>query len=1015
MAYDLPPPRDWQDFEDLCLDLFRALWNAPGAMQHGRSGQPQAGVDVFGLPSGSAEWFGVQCKKKLGREVTERELRDEVEKATGFNPKLARFVLATTTRCDVSIQQVARTLTEEVGFEVLVYDWDHLSRDIQRFPDVLETHYPNLVAADPADLRSHYLRQLFEELDVVQVSKLSRSRKDDIALSKVYIDLDVSVGGSWSEPDEGVQSTEPRRGLPNVGLKGELPELQRVARRITHEAKQKKSSSGKYARLCTALEAAATASRRVLLGRGGSGKSTFSRYLCLCLAGELIQRPTLNHSHLNGSWAEGDPELHPWPHGPKVPFFVELRRFVRSDRFPKADQDGKAQHLSDYLTTLGPEDADMGRVVRGALEKGALVVLDGLDETPQAGQVRERLRQVIGGFVKTYPDCRVVVTSRPHAYEHGQDWRLDDAGFVEETLAPLDDPKIQRFVTIAYKEFAMREQLAPEDQEQLAEDLLREIRSQESLQKLAEQPLMLTMMTDLHTREGGTLPSTRSLLFEESVGLLFDRWNESRMLPSVRKLMGMSKEQIRSALELLAFRVHGDGGNARDGAADVPEEMLLQALVETRKRLGNKEAMVPEEICDHLNQRSGILIAESPTLYRFPHRYFQEYLAACHLKNFPAKRASVLAERPGLWRESILFLAGRLTNGDGIWSLLRELVPGPPTEEVEQKDLGFLRALLAGLAIREHRLWEREEADHQPKIEDVRLWMRRAVELGALEVKDRAQAGQVLGLLGDDRPGVGLGNDGLPQFEWVEIPSGSFTMGGEEYDDEKPIHEATVDAFCISRLPVTNAQYQAFVDDGGYTERRRSYWTESGWEWWQGQGREGPREEPSPFDLPNHPRINVSWYESVAFCNWLAERTGVAIRLPTETEWERAARGTDGREYPWGDGFDASKCNSGESEIGSTTAVGLFSEGESSPGVDGEGMLDASGNVWEWCSTQWRNNYEEEAVEDLAGSASRVLRGGSFAVNFIDARCAYRVGFDPGSVYWVIGFRVASPSVNSDV
>ncbi len=232
-------------------------------------------------------------------------------------------------------------------------------------------------------------------------------------------------------------------------------------------------------------------------------------------------------------------------------------------------------------------------------------------------------------------------------------------------------------------------------------------------------------------------------------------------------------------------------------------------------------------------------------------------------------------------------------------------------------------------------------------------------------------------------------------------------MGGERFDDEKPVHEEHVEGFSISRYPVTNMQYQAFVADGGYTRRWRQCWTDAGW---QEQGdRKGPRSFESPVDLPNHPRVGLSWYEAVAFGRWLSERTGVDHRLPTEAEWERAARGTDGREYPWGPKFDAERCNASKTGVGVPTAVGLFPSGVSPAGNNGIGICDASGNVWEWCATKHRKNYKEPEDNGLEGSAVRVLRGGSFADGIILARCAVRNRSHPVNIYGSLGLRLVAP------
>ncbi len=226
----------------------------------------------------------------------------------------------------------------------------------------------------------------------------------------------------------------------------------------------------------------------------------------------------------------------------------------------------------------------------------------------------------------------------------------------------------------------------------------------------------------------------------------------------------------------------------------------------------------------------------------------------------------------------------------------------------------------------------------------------------------------------------------LPDIDWVEIPAGTFIYG--EKEEQQKLH---LDRFEISRYPITNSQYQCFIEAGGYEDER----------WWRDLKKPEPAR--STWDQPNRPRTDVDWYEAVAFTHWLSEQLNQSIRLPTEQEWEKAARGTDGREYPWGNEYINGYANVDESGenggyLEQTTAVGLYPLGESPYGV-----RDLAGNVWEWCLN--KSEHPEQIEPDTSGD-SRVLRGGSWIFNPGDARAALRGWGYP--VYRVNfrGFRV---------
>ncbi|MCP3994881.1 MAG: NACHT domain-containing protein [bacterium] len=714
-ALQIPPPENWQDFESLCCDLWRELWQDPNAQRYGREGQEQSGVDIFGRPRQGTEWAGIQCKLKnqlLGKRLKRKEIEMEVKKARRFNPRLASFTIATTAPRDVQAQETAREITEKNKkqdlFTVSIISWEDIIDQLSSFPELLAKHYPGLQLADRSTrsslIRNNYLRNVWSRLLPLPLLGVGgdASRREDVPLSAVYTALDVTAEIRMPG-DETVYFS---RSLPEMfmGLRGEENYLNDLWQRTWEEAvvSVRTGRPENWRRRCTALEAAAAAPRLVLLGPAGSGKSTFARYLTLSLAGEALGREEANLSLLNNISNGEKQESLAWPHGAPLPVFIELRQFVRSKVFPKMREVEEARHLLDFFETVWKEQPGLGDLFREALAvpTGALVVLDGFDETPAAEKSRERLRSVISSFVRRFPECRIMITSRPYSYARGSPWRLDYEGFEEATLAPFDSAQAQIFIGGWYRHLAQRGQTSLDQAQRRSRDLVREIESTEYLTPLAERPLMLTMMTDLHAAGGGRLRGGRASLYERSVELLLDRWNELRDVPeggTVAEELGMDVDQIRSALEWLAYEVHLERGSAKGASdAEITDIELWTALGKER----SKENLVDERrIMDYLHQRSGILLGVSPTRFRFPHRSYQEYLAACYLiKNkFPNLLRDVVRRDPLLWREVVLHAADKVASTPFmVWALLETLVPDAPPKTVEASNPQLAQAFEEG-------------------------------------------------------------------------------------------------------------------------------------------------------------------------------------------------------------------------------------------------------------------------------------------------------------------------------
>jgi formylglycine-generating enzyme required for sulfatase activity len=908
----------------------------------------------------------------------------------------------------------------------------------------------------PETLLEAYLRSLAAEcrrlpLGVVDPRFLQTGSETPLQLSDVYVDLDV------------LAPVREERG------KGELAGLGRLAR----------GEGGQRTPLVEAI-AHPEAARCVLLGDPGSGKTTFVDYLAYVLA--AMPRLLPEESPLSGL----------------LPIRLVLRE-VAAGCIPPDREKGEARMLWDALRAelaarLGEEAAGVlfSYVQRRLLKEGGLILLDGLDEVPEADRRRGCLLEAVADLAGALPPGRgrLLVTARPYAYADPR-WQL--AGFQVLVLAPFDAGQVERFVARWYQ--AVRptmgwdEATARERGERLGEVLER----RPYLADLASRPLLLTLMATLHT-SWGQLPEDRADLYEETVKLLLSRWQRARQVktpqgetlvePGIARVLAVDESRVREALSRLACQVHERqkrGAEGEPAPADIGEGEVLAAFAGVLP-----EDFNPRVLLSYLETRAGLLVGRAPGVYAFPHRSFQEYLAACHLADGPDFAAELrrrVWQDPAWWREVFLLGVGKARQG-GLSSavhVVNTLVPDGPQEVDGKEAVHWRAAVLAGQALADLRFpaAARDRPDFDAVLRRVRGWLVALLEAaGVLAPRERAEAGEVLGQLRDPRPGIGVVAIGerpgltLPDIVWCAVPAGPFQMGSAEgdqttYDDERPQHPVDLPAFLISRYPVTNSQYRPFVEGGGY--QQPGYWTAGGWAW-----RSGEREpDLSPIDderlrkdyadwlagrpvdrrdrpfwwdhprwgAPNRPVVGVTWYEAVAYGNWLAEQLrgaassefrvwqrgklvtrntklgGLAVRLPSEAEWEKAARGTDGRRWPWGDEWAAGQANTEEAGVGETSAVGCFPGGASPYGA-----MDMAGNVWEWTRSLWGRTslsrpdygYPYDAAdgrEDMDANGWRVLRGGSWFGSLRHARCAARVRNFPDLFDNNVGFRlVVSPA-----
>ncbi len=801
----------------------------------------------------------------------------------------------------------------------------------------------------------------------------------------------------------------------------------------------KKEQGDSKSRPLSALEAVIGNRRLVLLGDPGSGKSTFVNRLACGLA-----EPSTVLQCLTG-WPQAEADC--------LPVLVVLRDYARSIQ----GGEPSCQHLWSFITArLQAQNlGEAAEPIQQCLQQGkALVMFDGLDEVSTREQ-RRFVRDAVTAFSQRYPNNRYLLTCRILSYQepadpNEEDFRID--GFPVYTLAPFDDGKIDRFIAAWYLELTETGTVNAEERDGLTLHLIDTLRRPD-LHGMAGRPLLLTVMALVHTHKG-RLPDARAVLYEDTVDLLLSRWDEQKQAnkksrPGLGKLLdsaGRGEIDLKRVLWRLAFNAHEQGDTGDGQLADIPEASLQKALANLNKDAeGKPDLNWARDLLDIMKLRAGLLIERLPGVFTFPHRTFQEFLAGVYLTSEGdfARNAAALADDAPRWREVILLAVGFLLHRQGDTSrplaLAGELCP----EHGQDQENAWRRAWLAGEVLAE--LGSRT-ADSQLGLDLRKRVCSRLTDLvtqAKLPAKERGFVGDVLARLGDPRPEV----TEVVSMQFCWIPAGIFLMGSDDKDRrvssvEKPQHQCSIPySYWLARFPVTVAQFRLFLEE---TKTRPG--------------------DPDCLQGPaNHPML-VSWQEAIAFCRWLTGRWQAlgwlpdswAVTLPSEAEWEKAARGgleipgqpliqslssivgrqplaamsspgfsrhgdadlpmiplqandQPSRIFPWGGSSeaDSERMNFNRTGIGSTSAVGSFPHGATPYGNE-----DISGNVWEWTRSIYEGYpYPEQGEirqqrEDLKAEGQRVLRGGAFGSSRNGARCASRKYFDPDSRANDYGFRV---------
>jgi hypothetical protein len=475
-----------------------------------------------------------------------------------------------------------------------------------------------------------------------------------------------------------------------------------------------------------------------------------------------------------------------------------------------------------------------------------------------------------------------------------------------------------------------------------------QLKNPRSLLKLAANPYLLNLITLLYA-EAGALPASRVALFQAFVQALLAReLHEQGKLQA--KAVLPSTDLLETELRQLAWALQTASANQQEArtALDYPvaAELMSEAHLEFAQ--------------------AASLLEITQGQVRFTHQLLQEFFTAQSFKE----------HREQGWQAQQIWLKANWWEANG-WEEAAKLAAEYETEP--QALLEWLAAANPKLACEIARDLQLAEAllpfreQWQAAITDVIQYP---------DAQERHAISTGLAWLNwDQRFGIGLDAQGFPEIDWLDIPAGAFI-----YQDGESLN---LPSFKISRYLITNAQFQAFLQAAdGYADPR----------WWQGLNKSKTTQH-SNWQESNRPVERVDWYEAFAFCRWLSAKTGLNISLPTEQQWEKAARGKDGCEYPWGAKFESLYCNA-EDNLGETSAVGIYSQGQAPSGA-----MDMAGNVWEWCLNKVESS--DVITPDLSEN-SRVRRGGSWLNGSVNLRCAVRFWIHPSLRNDDLGFRIVN-------
>jgi len=736
-----------------------------------------------------------------------------------------------------------------------------------------------------------------------------------------------------------------------------------------------------------------------VIGDAGVGKTTVMRRLAL----------SLFHRLKNGE--ENAP----------LPLFVRLDKiedYIKEEQSIHQGKKALLRYIADHLKSRINHESDISAAAIEQCETPLQIMLDGLDEIPSA-TIREQLILVIREFVQGQT-CNIILTSRPTAVDAAL---IKTSALREIRLLELTSTQTNEFVDKFFEIYNY-----PKSGTADSAKFKSALELSDAAMQFAGNPLYLTVMILMH-KKNEVLPNKRLELYAEFYQMLllqrstgpFKGKQADRPILRIQdeKLIQWGDAVYTRLLQWIAYLTHSNDADS----VSIQKKYVLDAIqkedLQQELKLISPDILA-ERFINFADEELGLLVSRGQ-FYGFSHRSLQEFLTAMHLADYQKEPsieqfwAEQALKKPDRWMEVARLLFCKILDKKFFATWVRNIsdTKDPRVIHLIQSIIFDLEEFFPGGGgiqsqkddVQKALISRRDKSHSSPD-----LFLACSDALGSM-----------------DAPAISIADPPVVKLE-AQKP---FTMGDNDFrSDTKPEFKAVLSPYYMGQYPVTNREFAEFTNDGGYSDEK--YW-HSSYKMFAFDGskflEDLKNKTPEYWDddrfgkkRPLVPVVGVSWYEAMAYCNWWKEKYGAAwakkhghknimVRLPTEAEWEFAARGYHGRKYSWGkEDIEPDRCNFDSSNLGRTSTVGSYPRGKT-PDTD---LYDMTGNVWEWCIDWYDEKFYESCqkqgvVENpvcAREGSYRVLRGGCWFFNAQACRSAYRYFNAPVNRYLYIGFRL---------